>query len=854
MEQYLNVVKVGNNICVRGIDENNNRYIEKIPYEPYSYIESQEDTGYYSMFGKPLQRIDHASMSEQWEFKKRCQSTEIDVYGMDDPVCQFMTDTYNHEYDINNVRVFYIDMENEMVDSNGDRFGIDPIGAHGKMTAMTLYDTKTKTYYVWGTKVWVNNDYKHIEVKYHHCIDEHELLTLFLRFWTENYPDIVSGWSSNRYDIPYTFNRISKVLGESKAKTLSPFNKITKREFNAGFGRIATEYNIAGISSVDYIEVYKKNKFHKQESYKLDFIAMLELGKGKVDFHDDGYRDLDDLYERNPQMYIDYNIRDVESLVQIDDKNKFMDIVIGIAHYAIVNYDEVYSVLRCWDAIRHTYLKEKNIISSPKSRNAKTEKFTGAYVKEPIADLYKWVMTFDLKALYPSIIQTCNIGDETLVPPTELPSELHDLYDRDISQEILKETIRPEQIKALVDNNMTMAANGTFYYNKEHSVQSILSADILIKRRVFKDTMLKYKDEYERAKTAGKDAEELKRLNDLITYNKNQQLVVKVLANSLYGAMGNEYDRYFDIKLAEGVTLTGQTIIKWSEKKVNEYINKVLNTKDVAYCIYSDTDSIFVNMEPFVEKMGLEDSEKTVDFLDKVGNTLNEKLTEFYDELGTILNTKNNQMDMKREVISSNSIFRSKKNYAMKVWDNEGVRYDEPDYKIMGIEVVRSTTPKFIKERLKKALVMILNDCSRTELIDYVDQVKTEYKSNKNIEDIAFPKGTNDIEKWMDETTIYKSGTPIHVRGAILFNKYYADEDTVINSGDNVRYIYLRLPNPIRENVISFTTAMPDDLYQYIDWEINFEKIFSNPVKSLATVAGWSMENTVSLMDLLEAG
>lgn len=802
--------------------------------------------------GKYLKRIDHANMSKAYQFRKRCESQDITIYGMDDHVCRYMTDTHNNDYKIENVRIFFIDIENYMKDAEGNKFGIDPLGAHGELTAITIYDTYDKKYHVFGTHVWENKEYPDLDIEYYHATSEHDLLMEFLLFWTGNYPDIVTGWNSGIYDIPYIINRMNQVLGEEKTKKLSPWKKITKREFTGSFGKTQTEYNIYGVAGVDYLETYKKNTFHKQESYKLDFIAEAELGKGKLDYHDEGYKDLDDLHDRNYQRYLDYNIRDVESMVQIDDKNGFMGIVIGIAHYAIINYNEVYSVLRCWDSIRHTYMKEQGIISSPKSRNEKSDKFTGAYVKEPRPAMYKWVVTFDLTALYPSIIMTCNIGDETLLTYDELPSPLQKYYERDISQNIVDGNMTPEWHNVLVDNNLAMAANGTFYKNQVQSIQSILSEDILAKRKVFKTEMLKYKDEYERAKTSGASEEELNRLNDLVTYNNNQQMVVKVLANSLYGAMGNPYSRYFDLKLAEAVTVTGQTIIKWAEKKVNEYMNTIMNTVGVEYCIYSDTDSIFVNMEPLVEEMGVTDRDNIVDFLDKVGDKVNDKLTEFFGELGGILNTNYNKMNMKREVISSASIFRSKKNYAMKVWDNEGVRYDDPYYKIMGIEVVRSTTPKFIKTRIREALIMMLSDCDRTELIDYVAKVRKEFFASTDIQQTAFPKGTNDLEKWMDERNVFKKGTPIHVRGALLFNKYYANEDNKIVSGDSVRFMYLKKPNPIRQNVISFIEGIPDDLKPHVDKNLNFEKIFLNPITSLATVVGWSMNNTVSLADLFD--
>lgn len=850
-EQYLNVCALGNDLCVRGVDSDGIRFSEKIPYEPYVYVKSQDESKEHSISGHPMKRVDYPNIISMYKAKKAFKEQNIPMYGMDNVVCQYMNDTYTTKFNVDKIRVFYIDIENMMKGDDGINHGIDPESAHGMVTAITIYDTFEKKYHTFGLKVWENVLYKHLNIEYYHCEDEYELLKTFLKFWSENHPDIVTGWNSTGYDIPYLINRITNEMSLGYLKKLSPWGKLSGRSFRNLFGKTVVDHTIYGISSIDYMDIYKKNKFHKQESYKLDFIANLELGKGKIDYHADGYKDLDDLYERNPQAYIDYNIRDVESLIEIDNKNKFMDIVIGIAYYSLVNYDEVYSVLRCWDSIRHGYLQEYDIVTSPKSFNPKLGKFPGAYVKKPIAKLYRWVMTFDLEALYPNIMRTLNVGDETLVSAEDLPDGLLDLYGRDLVDDIIQGRITKLHQQLLIDNNLTMAANGMFYHNTEKSVQSILAENILAKRATYKLDMLKYKQELVDAKSSGASKEEIKRISDLVTYNKNMQMVVKVLANSLYGAMGNEYDRYFDVRLATSITLTGQTIIKWAEIKMNDYLNKILKTKRVSYCIYSDTDSIFLNLEELVNRMDVQGHDDIVDFLDKAGEKLNDKLSEAFTELGSILNTQNNMIKMKREVISESALFRSKKNYAMKVWDNEGVRYADPDYKIMGIETQKSTTPGFVKKHLKHVIERILSGCDENEILDYVDDIRDQYKSEKDFEKIFFPKGTNNLEKYADETTIFLSGCPLHVRGALMYNHYFAGDDDRIESGDNVRYTYLRLPNPIKSNVISVTDTFPTKMWKYIDWETNFEKIFEDPVKSLAKPAGWSLTNTVNMSDLL---
>lgn len=856
MEQYFNVAKIGNNICLRGYDQG--KYVNtKIPYKPYMFTETLQETEYRSIDGKYLKRKDFTSMSDLWQYQKQAKNLQIDLYGMDNSVCAFMNDNLSTDFDPAKIRIFYLDIENYMKDENNKLFGIDPYGAPGAMTAITVFDTLTETYHVFGDTNWQNKMYREYKVEYHHADDEFQLLVLFMQFWTRNYPHIVTGWNVDGYDIPYLYNRIERVLGETAAKKLSPWNKITTREYTNEYGQEAIDYTFVGISITDYRVLYKKNTFHKQESYSLDYIAFVELGKGKVDYHELGYKDLDDLYDRNPQLYIDYNIRDIESLVQIDAKNKFMNIITGVAYYALVNFDEVNSPIRCWDSLKHQYLLKNNIITSPKSNKKKEGKFIGAYVKQPIPALYRWVMVFDLASLYPSIIMTCNVGNETIVPEYEVPDGLMELYNRNLSQVILDGGITPEHQKLLVDNKMSMAANGMFYYNETNSIQSVLSDNILKERKIYKGRMLDASREYEAKKSDITDPAEHKRYNDIIQSNNNRQMVTKVLANAMFGGMGNQHDRYFDTSLAESVTLTGQTVIKWAELKVNEYFNKVMCTEDVSYCIYSDTDSIFVNLETFVAAMKLDDKseQEVTDFLVAVGDVVNKKLVEFYDELGTILNSTNNRLLMKREAISPTTIFRKKKNYAMKVLDNEGVRFspDDPYYKIMGIEVVKASTPKILREKLKQALTMMLNDCTKFELYDFFESVKAEYIKYDLIEDIAFPKGTTDIDKYVRSAKggkLYGAKCPIHVRGSIVFNHHYAGtEEEKIVSGEDVRYTYLKLPNPTGENVISIKEGFPDELKHYIDYNTNFDKLFKKPIESLSNIIGFQMNDTPSLLD-----
>lgn len=846
-KQFLNVCQIKGDLCVRGWDPVTEEYYEdSISYTPYAFIESNTDSEYKSIDGKNLIRKDFSSNFEFQQYKKKLEELDIPLYGMENLVCQYMVDNFGREYQHDKIRIFFLDIENRILQDDGiTKTFPNPHDAPSPLTAITIYDSLENRYHVFGDHAtWNVDSYKHLDVIYYPATSERELIKNFLTFWMSNYPHIITGWNSESYDIPYLYNRILKLFGQQTVNLLSPWNLINVRNYVDEIGNSQTSYQLYGISHVDYIQVYKKNTFHKQESYKLDFIADVELGKGKIDYREEGYKDLDDLYNRSYQRYIDYNIRDVESLVEIDAKNKFMEIVTGIAHYSTVNYDEVYSVLRCWDSITHRYLYNKKIVSSPRTRKHKKGKFKGAYVKQPVVGLYKWIVTFDLASLYPSIIMSCNIGTETLVEPHNLPPELQSYYGKILVEEILKGNKVLE--KHIKKHNLTVAANGMFYTNSNLSTYSILCDDILKERSTDKKRML----ELESKLTTAVSPEEKNKLKNGIASYGNAQLVKKVLANSLYGGMGNQFNRYFDVRLAESVTYTGQLVIKWAIIKLDEYFNKLLDTNNVEYCIYSDTDSLFINLEPLVTKLGIDkkkDIQETIDLIDKICVTINNKLVEFYDELSKKINSKNNRFSMKREVIAARTLIRGKKAYAMSVWDKEGVRQkDEFKTKIMGIEVVRADTPKYVRDKLKTSLNMILNGCTESELYDYAENVKKYFFTTKEIDTIASPSGTNSIKKWKDDVSLFKSGTPVHVKAALVHNKYFTENEP-INDGDDVRWIYLKKPNPVASSVIAYKDKFPPSLFEYIDRPHVYEKVYYKKLTSLTNLLGWNMSEQSTL-------
>jgi DNA polymerase elongation subunit (family B) len=487
-----------------------------------------------------------------------------------------------------------------------------------------------------------------------------------------------------------------------------------------------------------------------------------------------------------------------------------------------------------WDNIIYNYLKKRDIVIPPRNKSQKNEKYAGAYVKEPKPGRYDWVVNFDLNSLYPHLIMQYNISPETLV------DEKHPTASVD---KILNQTINFELYK-----DYAVCANGAMFRKDIRGFLPELMEKMYQDRVIFKKKMIGAKKEYEKTKN--------KELIKEIARCNNIQMAKKISLNSAYGAIGNQYFRYYKLANAEAITLSGQVSIRWIENKMNTYLNKLLKTDGVDYVIASDTDSIYLNMGPVVERVfkGREKTtESIVTFLDKVASMELEKYIESsYQELADYVNAYDQKMQMKRENIADRGIWTAKKRYILNVWDSEGVRYEEPKLKMMGIEAVKSSTPAPCRKMIKDALKLMMSG-TEDEVIDFIENSRKEFKSLPP-EQISFPRSASDVAKYQSSSDIYIKGTPIHVRGALLFNHYIKQNKlnnkySLIQNGEKIKFVYLKKPNTIHENVISFIQEFPKELNldRYIDYELQFEKAFLEPLKIILDSIGWSVEKTVNL-------
>ena len=729
------------------------------------------------------------------------------------------------KFDISKIKLTTLDIE--VKSENGFP---DVESAAEEILLISIQDYNTKQIRTWGQGPFNN---KQDNVIYKSFDSEYELLNAFINWWMieDNTPEVITGWNIELYDIPYLSRRLERVLGEKLMKRLSPWGLVTEDEIYIA-GRKNIAYDIGGVTQLDYLNLYKKFTYKAQESYRLDYIASVELGQKKLDHSE--FDTFKDFYTKGWQKFVEYNIIDVELVDRLEDKMKLIELAITMAYDAKANYVDVFSQVRMWDTIIYNYLKKKNIVIPPKNRSNKDAKYAGAYVKEPIPGKYDWVVSFDLNSLYPHLIMQYNISPETLIDQKHPSATVDKILAEDINFELYKDT--------------AVCANGAMYRKDVRGFLPELMEKIYKDRTVYKKKMLAAKQAYEKTPT--------KKLEKEIARCNNIQMARKIQLNSAYGAIGNQYFRYYKLANAEAITLSGQVSIRWIENRMNSYLNKILKTEDVDYVIASDTDSIYLNLGDLVEKV-YEGREKTtesiVSFLNKICEVEFEKYIESsYEKLASYVNAYDQKMFMKRENIAERGIWTAKKRYILNVWDSEGVRYEEPKLKMMGIEAVKSSTPAPCRTMIKDGLKLMMNG-TEEDVIKFIDDCRAKFKT-LSPEEIAFPRTVSNVKKYYNYTDIYVKGTPIHCRGALLFNHYVKKNKldrkySLIGNGEKIKFIYLKKPNIIRENVISFIQDFPKELGldKYIDYDLQFEKSFVEPLKAILDAIGWNVEKTVNL-------
>ena len=826
MRFYTNVQVVGNNFLVRGY-ENGRSVIFKEEYSPTLFVKSNRETKYKTLEGENVEPIQPGTVRDCREFYKKYDDVDgFKIYGNDRYVFQYISDKYPEDeikFDIKKINLVTIDIE-----VKSEQGFPDPESCSEELLTISIQDYATKEINTWGRKPYTPTQ---DNVTYHYFEDEIAMINSFLYHWSQNPPEVVTGWNCRLYDIPYLCGRIDRVMGQKKMKLLSPWGIISQESITI-MGREFNTFDIAGVTTLDYLELYKKFTYTNQESYRLDYIAEVELGQKKLDHSE--FDTFKEFYTGNWKKFVDYNIIDVELVDRMEDKMKLIELALTMAYDAKVNFVDVMYQVRMWDTIIYNYLKKRDIVIPPRDRSEKSERYEGAYVKQPVPGVYDWVVSFDLNSLYPHLMMQYNISPEPLVEEKHPSATIDRILNKEITFEMYKD--------------YAVCANGAMFRKDIKGFMPELMEKMYAERKIFKKKMLQAKQEYE--KTPTKQLEK-----DIAKYN-NFQMARKIALNSCYGAIGNQYFRFFKLANAEAITLSGQTSIRWIENKVNEYLNNLLQTENTDYVIASDTDSIYINFGPVVTKFLSSKSGEKATIVSLLNKVCEEKLEPFiersYQELATYVNAYDQKMQMKRENIADRGIWTAKKRYILNVWDSEGVRYSEPKLKIMGIEAVKSSTPAPCRTMIKDALKLMMNG-TEDDVIKFIDEARQRF-NKMDPEDIAFPRSVSDVKKHKSHSTIYAKGSPIHVRGALLYNHYIKEyglqnKYSEINNGEKIKFIYLKKANPIRENVISFISEFPREIGvdKYIDYELQFNKAFLEPLKTILDAIGWNVEKTVNL-------
>ncbi len=839
---YTSVERYGSNILWRGY-ENGKRFSRRVPFKPTLYLFTPKKGGdFRSLVGnKQLYPHKFDSMSEAKNFIEQYKDVKnFEIYGNTNYVAQFIQENYPEQinFDINHINIVSFDIEVDIRDGYANIEEADK-----EITSIAYKSSKSNTYYLLGRKDYDKNltttGIKPEQIEFIKFDSELQLLKSFVELWSRDYPDVVTGWNVEYFDIQYIVTRIIRLCGEEVAKRLSPwksFRKMTREVF----GKVQSTYDISGVTIVDYMDAFKKfgYKYGPQESYKLDHIAYVVLGENKLDYSE--YGNLTALYDQNPQLYLDYNLKDTYLIQRMEDETSLLALVLTVAYGGGVNYSDAFGTVGIWETTIYRRLIKDKIVPTVKGNpGQRAGDLVGGYVKDPKPGMHPWVVSFDLNSLYPHLMLQYNMSPETYV------NGRREFVTQDM---VLNDDFTNE------DSSVSVAANGACFSNQKLGIIPEIIDEYYNNRKQIKKQMLAVEQQLEVETDSREKAKLKKEMNQL----HNSQMAIKISMNSLYGATANIYFLYYINDMAEAITTSGQLSIRYAQKSVNAYLNKVLKTENKDYVVYIDTDSIYVNFGPLVKEVfGTMDISRKEgeEFLDKICQTKIEKVIEQgYEILAKRMGAYRNAMSMKREKITDRAIFIAKKRYIMNTLNSEGVHYEKPKVSVTGVESVRSSTPEVCRNKMQDLFEVIMTN-SEENTQKFIEDFKQEFRSLP-VEDIAKTSGTDDIDKYRDRNNLYRKGCPMHVRGCIMYNHFLQQKKLdkkyqKIQSGDKVKFVYLKVPNPIRENMISFPGVLPKEfaLEQYIDYDTQFEKVFLSPVENILQALGWTTEKVNTIED-----
>ena len=822
-------------------DADGNPVTEEHTHKSHLYYDFPKGTD-KSVYGGKLKRLEFESIIGRNKWIKEHQG-QVEIFDSLPAPREFLIERFageqeNIEFAKHALRVHFLDIEIAVEDEFPN-----PREADYPINVMTVYDTKYNKNFTWictsETDMPADTFEDREGVQFFLFFSEVKMLDHYLKWHQANYPDVISGWNIDCFDIPYIVNRIKKKLGWGEEMKLSPINKIQVKTdvIRRGEFQAFDEHKIEGITCLDYLFLYKKFNLAKQSSYKLDWIGEVELGYGKLDYEGS----IKDFWKRDFVKFVDYNIQDVKLLVDLDQKLKYINLSRLICNMGLVEFSSIYkSQPYIYGAILLEALKDgKRVLSHRLREEDKTKKFEGAHVFEPRVGFYgRGVSSLDLNSLYPSIMITLNISPETKVGKLLEITDEYALIKTADTGDICKYT--REKYEKLLDKHLTISHNKILYWKpsvKKGFIPKFLER-LYADRRNKKNEMLKLSSEIEALKKKGvTDLKELKDKRDLLDTTQN---AFKIFLNSIYGQMGSQYFPMYDIDNAEAVTISGQHIITSSSEFIGKWFKEHYDQDDTL--VYGDTDSNYFQIEGFVDKVigeGTEFNQENINqlctILDKdFVPAVNQHCAEITDKY---FHSPLNRIEFKRETFCTEGLFLAKKRYILHVRNDEGVYVNK--FKYTGVEVKKSELPEIIKTFLKRII-----ESSMIERWDgprykkEISKIWDEY-SQLSFEDIGYYKGYNS-GKSSEGFLRHGKGASIHSKAVMYHNQLLEklgikSKYEEIMLGEKVRYLYVEKNNPYRIPVIAWKNgSYPEefkDLFN-IDYTAMFERQVISPLST----------------------
>ena len=820
-------------IRLRTWTEDGKRIDTDVPFSPFLYTESTTPADATSIFRTHLKRRVFKNNMERSKFVKETSTSRL--FGNMSCEQQFLLEAFKEQVDSKDfskypLKIYSFDIETY----SPNEFPVPEL-AKDPVILITIHNNLTDEIFSWG----VEKKYKpkNENVKYYCCRTEFEMFEKFMNFWKIDPPDILVGWNSERFDIPYIINRARGLLGDEFINQLSPVGKLYYKPIMDNFGRNTGKWVIYGLSCLDYMEIYKAYAKGERESYSLNYIGEYELKEGKLAIN---ATNLSNLANEDWENFVDYNIQDVQLLVKLEAKLNYLRIVRLLAYKGCTNFEAALGKIAIVTGAMYLQAHKQGYVIPTFKNEEIRDSLVGGYVREPERGLKKSIVSYDVNSLYPNTIITLNISAETKLGKIVIGEygvddkltirlvngKIHELTEKQFKTFIKKEKI-------------SVSKAGVLYSQKYKGVCPNLI-----------DTLYTERVEAQKQKLT---LEKKKKLNEeekaTVEYLDTLQYTIKILLNSIYGTFANKYSAFMDIDNASSITKTGQAVAKEGAKILDEFIQKTYGVTS-SCVIAGDTDSVYITIQPILDKLELPLAVDNV--ITKKVHTIVDEITEVVNSeinswAGTELNSSDSRFVFKREVIADVGTFLQKKRYIIRILDKEGVAVEGGKFKYVGVEIARSTMPKKVKEIVKEVLenALLTNDIKGTN-----DIYRHAYDTfiSLPLAEVAFRSSIQNYNKYADGATLdkFNKGTPCHVKASIAFNLLLdkfklTSKYEKIQSGQKVKYFYTA-NNPYRLDAIAFVTDYPKEFDKVkIDYEKMFLKIAAPPVERLYEALDWRL-------------